>query len=31
MTNFKLTDQLINKFKLEGMKYYLKADLKELS
>ena len=31
MSNFKLTEQLINKFKIEGMKYYLKADLKELS
>jgi hypothetical protein len=31
MSNFKLTEQLINKFKLEGMKYYLRADLKELS
>jgi len=31
MTNFKLTEQLLNKFKVEGMKYYLKADLKELN
>ena len=30
ITKLKLDAKLIEKFKLEGMKYYLKADLKEL-
>ncbi len=31
MNSFKLDEKILNKFKMEGMRYYLKADLKELN